>query len=96
MKLSDFDYYFGSSFHYEGENYWGIDRLHHLEDRLNELNLNRQKSHSYIINHKDINNDLENIDFSQIIANDINTHKQQATAAQFGANRGADFQVTIG
>jgi len=65
-KLSDFDYYFGSSFHYEGENYWGIDRLHHLEDRLNELNLNRKKSHSYIINHKDINNDLENIDFSQI------------------------------
>ena len=48
-KLADFDYYFGSSFHYEGENYWGIDRLHHLEDRLNELNLNRKKSHSYII-----------------------------------------------
>ena len=31
------DYYFGSAFYYEKELYWGVDRLHHLEDRLIEL-----------------------------------------------------------
>ena len=42
-KLSDLGYYFGSSFHYEGENYWGVDRLNHLEERLIELNLDKNK-----------------------------------------------------
>ena len=31
------DYYFGSAFYYEKELYWGVDRLHHLEDRLIKL-----------------------------------------------------------
>tara|TARA_B100000579_G_scaffold396638_1_gene375635 strand:+ start:1974 stop:3323 length:1350 start_codon:yes stop_codon:yes gene_type:complete len=30
-------YYFGSAFYYEKEIYWGVDRLHHLEERLIEL-----------------------------------------------------------
>ena len=30
-------YYFGSAFYYEKELYWGVDRIHHLEDRLIEL-----------------------------------------------------------
>ena len=30
------------SFHYEGENYWGLDRLNHLEDRLIDLKLNKE------------------------------------------------------
>ena len=34
-------YYFGSAFYYEKELYWGVDRLHHLEDRLIELGLKR-------------------------------------------------------
>ena len=29
--------YLGATFHYGGEWYWGIDRLHHLEARLREL-----------------------------------------------------------
>ena len=36
---NDKDYYFGSAFYYENELYWGVDRLHHLEDRLIELGL---------------------------------------------------------
>lgn len=28
--------------YYEGEWYWGIDRLHHLEDRLNGLGLSNK------------------------------------------------------
>ena len=39
-------YYFGSAFYYEKELYWGVDRLHYLEDRLTELgvknNLNNE------------------------------------------------------
>ena len=58
-KLSDLGYYFGSSFHYEGENYWGIDRLGHLEERLIELNLNKNKSKSFIINDPKMNNDFD-------------------------------------
>ena len=42
-------YYFGSAFHYEGENYWGLDRLNHLEDRLTELKLNKENFNDYII-----------------------------------------------
>ena len=30
-------HYLGATFHYGGEWYWGIDRLHHLEARLREL-----------------------------------------------------------
>lgn len=30
-------HYLGAMFHYEGEWYWGIDRLHHLEARLQAL-----------------------------------------------------------
>ena len=37
----DKEYYFGSAFYYEKELYWGVDRLHHLEDRLIELGLKR-------------------------------------------------------
>ena len=42
-------YYFGSAFHYEGENYWGLDRLNHLEDRLIDLKLNKENFNDYII-----------------------------------------------
>jgi len=65
-KLSDVGYYFGSSFHYEGENYWGVDRLNHLEDRLSELNLRTENSKPYIINYSLNNLDLENSNHSQI------------------------------
>ena len=32
-------HYLGATFHFEGEWYWGIDRLHHLERRLTEQGL---------------------------------------------------------
>ena len=65
-KLSEFGYYFGSSFHYEGENYWGIDRLNHLEDRLSELNLKTENSQPYIINYLQNNFNLEKFNHSQV------------------------------
>ncbi|MFL2754436.1 MAG: DsbA family protein [Gammaproteobacteria bacterium] len=34
-------YYFGSAFYYEKELYWGVDRINHLETRLNELGLKK-------------------------------------------------------
>src|SRR5690606_38236068 len=34
-------HYLGATFHYGGEWYWGVDRLHHLERRLDELGLRR-------------------------------------------------------
>ena len=37
----DKDYYFGSAFYYGKELYWGIDRINHLEDRLDELGLRK-------------------------------------------------------
>ena len=38
------DYYFGSAFYYEKEIYWGVDRLHYLEERLTELGANKSSS----------------------------------------------------
>ncbi len=34
QKLSELGHYMGGTFYYEGEWYWGIDRLHYLENRL--------------------------------------------------------------
>ncbi len=36
-RLAKLGHYLGATFHYGGEWYWGIDRLHHLETRLREL-----------------------------------------------------------
>jgi 2-hydroxychromene-2-carboxylate isomerase len=35
-------HYLSGVIYYEGEWYWGIDRLHHLEDRLNALGLSKK------------------------------------------------------
>lgn len=37
----DTGHYLGATFHYGGEWYWGVDRLHYLEARLQELGLLR-------------------------------------------------------
>lgn len=34
-------HYSGGMFYYEGEWYWGVDRLHYLENRLTELGVNK-------------------------------------------------------
>lgn len=38
---NDKDYYYGSAFYYGKELYWGIDRINHLEERLDELGLRK-------------------------------------------------------
>ena len=47
--IESLEYYFSASFHYEGENYWGIDRLGYLEERLVELGLKKNNSHKNIV-----------------------------------------------
>ncbi|MEX0367891.1 MAG: DsbA family protein [Ruegeria sp.] len=39
QQLADWGHYLGGTFHYAGEWYWSIDRLHYLETRLQELGL---------------------------------------------------------
>ena len=41
-------HYLGATLYYEGEWYWGIDRLHHLEDRLNDLGLGQTKGNAHL------------------------------------------------
>ena len=53
-------YYSSSSFYYEGESYWGVDRLNHLENRLIDLGLKRTDTDEYIINRKSNKNYLSN------------------------------------
>ena len=49
-------YYSSSSFYYEGESYWGVDRLNHLENRLIDLGLKKTDTDEYIINRKSNHN----------------------------------------
>ena len=49
-------YYSSSSFYYEGESYWGVDRLNHLENRLIDLGLKKKDTDEYIISRKSNNN----------------------------------------
>ena len=41
LKRKTLGHYQGGVFHYEGENYWGVDRLSYLEDRLEVLGLKK-------------------------------------------------------
>ena len=47
--LSDMGHYFSAMLHYNGEWYWGVDRLVHLEARLNDLNLNADSQVSALV-----------------------------------------------
>ena len=42
-RQAELKHYSGAMFHYEGEWYWGVDRLHYLEDRLIELGLDKSE-----------------------------------------------------
>ena len=54
-------HYLAAVFNYEGENYWGLDRLQHLERRLKDLNLKTSEknfiSKRTISNPKNLNHD---------------------------------------
>ena len=39
QQLSALGHYLGGTFHYDGEWYWGVDRLHYLENRLRQAGL---------------------------------------------------------
>lgn len=41
LKRKTLGHYQGGVFYYEGENYWGVDRLSYLEDRLEALGLKK-------------------------------------------------------
>ena len=47
--------YMGSTFSYEGELYWGVDRLDHLELRLKDLGLKKNKDSNYVSERKKTN-----------------------------------------
>lgn len=47
-------HYSGAMFHYEGEWYWGVDRLHYLEARLAELGADRHPNQPYITQCPDV------------------------------------------
>jgi 2-hydroxychromene-2-carboxylate isomerase len=47
-------HYSGAMFHYEGEWYWGVDRLHYLEARLAGLGADRQTGQPYITQCPDV------------------------------------------
>lgn len=40
-RRRELGHYLGATFHYGGEWYWGVDRLHYLEQRLHELGVQR-------------------------------------------------------
>jgi len=44
IKRKGLGHYQGGVFHYEGENYWGVDRLFYLEERLEELGLKKSEN----------------------------------------------------
>ena len=45
-RRKELKHYSGAMFFYEGEWYWGVDRLHHLESRLRDLGLDKNPSAS--------------------------------------------------
>ena len=51
-KRTEVKAYMGSTFSYEGELYWGIDRLNHLEDRLVSLELKINPEQTFISERK--------------------------------------------
>lgn len=47
-KRQEARHYLGAVIHYGKENYWGLDRLHYLEERLTEMGLRKEGHEGYI------------------------------------------------
>ena len=47
-------HYLGATFHFEGEWYWGVDRLHYLEARLQDADLAHSPKRDFIAPVKDV------------------------------------------
>jgi len=54
-RRKELKHYSGAMFFYEGEWYWGIDRLHHLEARLRELGLDKEPAAPLVAPQPEIN-----------------------------------------
>ena len=55
LKRDEVEAYMGSTFSYEGELYWGVDRLDHLEHRLKDLGLKENVNTNYVSERKKTN-----------------------------------------
>ena len=55
QRRDEVEAYMGSTFSYEGELYWGVDRLDHLEHRLKDLGLKRNVDTNYVSERKKTN-----------------------------------------
>jgi 2-hydroxychromene-2-carboxylate isomerase len=54
QRRHELKHYSGAMFYYEGEWYWGVDRLYHLENRLIELGLHKSNSAERVMPRPDI------------------------------------------
>ena len=54
-RRKELKHYSGAMFFYEGEWYWGVDRLHHLEARLRELGLDKESGAPLVAPRPEIN-----------------------------------------
>jgi 2-hydroxychromene-2-carboxylate isomerase len=54
-RRRDLKHYSGAMFFYEGEWYWGVDRLRHLEARLRELGLDKEPAAPLVAPQPEIN-----------------------------------------
>ncbi len=61
-RLKELGHYSGACFFYGGEWYWGVDRLFHLEARLQELGVSREGEAAYLVPRPDI--DVTGVDAS--------------------------------
>lgn len=48
-RREELGHYLGATFHYGGEWYWGVDRLHHLENRLADLGARKDNAPDRVI-----------------------------------------------
>jgi len=61
-RLGELNHYSGATFFYEGEWYWGIDRLFHLEQRLRDLGACKDPEGPYLVERPMV--DLKGVDAS--------------------------------
>jgi len=61
-KLAKLNHYSGATFFYEGEWYWGVDRLFHLEQRLRDLGACKDPDAPYLVERPTM--DLNGVDAS--------------------------------
>ena len=64
QRMAELRHYSGATFYYAGEWYWGVDRLFHLEARLQELAADKAGVNDYLVPRPDI--DVSGVDASAL------------------------------